>query len=168
MNSIIMNRRQALIGLAATAFCFSKETLAMTRLRPSTEYLVVHGAYTPTDMDIGVKEIDRWHRERGFLQCGYHTVIRRNGDLECGRDEHLIGAGVYGFNETTWHVCLVGGKSDQGGWEANYTGNQYDALRVLLRSKINQYPNARLMGHSDFPRTNKKCPGFNVNEWFGD
>lgn len=165
--SSTISRRQVLQGLAAASFCVPKELSAMTRQRPSTEYLVVHGSFTPTSMDIGVKEIDRWHRERGFLSCGYHAVIRRNGDLEAGRAEHLIGAGVYGFNETSWHVCMVGGKSDLGGWEANYTGNQFDALRVLIRSKLNQYPHATLLGHSDFPRTSKKCPGFNVSEWHG-
>ena len=118
------------------------------------------------DMDIGAKEIDRWHRERGFLQIGYHAVIRRDGIIEEGRPEHLIGAGVYGFNETTWHVCLAGGKAEEGGWEANYTRNQYDTLRVLLNQKLAQYPGATVLGHSDFPRSNKRCPGFNVKEWF--
>ena len=163
--SPLISRRSVILGLAAAPFLV-KDTFAMTRARPATEYLVVHGAYTPASMDVGVKDIDRWHRERGFLQIGYHAVIRRDGTIEQGREDHLIGAGVYGFNSTSWHVCLIGGKAEEGGWEANYTGLQYDTLRVLLRQKLNQYPDAELMGHTDFPRVSKRCPGFNVKEWF--
>jgi hypothetical protein len=37
-------------------------------------------------MDIGVAEIDKWHRGRGFYMIGYHDVIRRDGSVEQGRD----------------------------------------------------------------------------------
>ena len=138
----------------------------MTKVRPATEYIVVHGAYTPAHMDIGVKEIDRWHRERGFLMVGYHKIIRRDGTVEHGRPEEVIGAGVSGFNETSYHIMLVGGKADEGGWEVNYTGAQFDSLRHLIRQKLIQYPNAVLQGHTDFPRHTKKCPAFDVAEWY--
>jgi len=157
-------RRQVLAGLAASFYL--TEATAMTRTRTETNHLVVHGAYTPTTMDIGALEIDRWHRERGFLQIGYHTVIRRDGTIETGRSDALIGAGVYGFNSDSFHICLVGGKAEEGGWEANYTGLQYDALREHLRTLHYRYPNAEVLGHTDFPRVTKKCPAFDVREWY--
>lgn len=168
MQSNIISRRDLLVGVAAAAFCVTANSKvdAMTRSRTATDYIVVHGAYTTPDMDIGRQEIDQWHRKRGFLQIGYHAVIRRDGTVELGRQEDLIGAGVYGWNEVTYHICLVGGKSTEGGWEANYTGVQYDALRFLLRQKQIQYPNAEVQGHTDFPRVTKKCPAFDVKEWY--
>ncbi len=55
--------------------------------RKETKYSAVHCAATPAGMDIGVKEIDRWHRQRGFLKVGYDYVIRIDGTIELGRDE---------------------------------------------------------------------------------
>ncbi len=46
---------------------------------------VIHCADTYATMDIGVKEIDGWHRKRGWSGIGYHFVIRRNGIVETGR-----------------------------------------------------------------------------------
>lgn len=168
MQSNIISRRDLLVGVAAAAFCVSANSKvdAMTRSRTATDYIVVHGAYTTPDMDTDAKTIDQWHRKRGFLQIGYHAVIRRDGTVEAGRADHLIGAGVYGWNDVSYHICLVGGKSPEGGWEANYTGVQYDALRFLLRQKQIQYPNAEVQGHTDFPRVAKKCPAFDVKEWY--
>ena len=44
--------------------------------------IIVHCSATRPGLDIGVDEIDRWHRERGFHGVGYHAVIRRNGVVE--------------------------------------------------------------------------------------
>lgn len=165
---INVSRRSVISGLLATTLVAitTTEVAAMTKQRTTTENIVVHGAYTPPDMDIGAKEIDRWHRERGFLMIGYHKVIRRDGTIEDGRPEHLMGAGVSGYNDVSYHIVLVGGKAEEGGWETNYTGAQFDSLRSLIRQKLIQYPDSTLMGHTDFPRHTKKCPGFDVNQWY--
>ena len=54
--------------------------------RKKTNMVVVHCSATRDDMDIGVAEIDKWHRGRGFYMIGYHDVIRRDGSVEQGRD----------------------------------------------------------------------------------
>ena len=43
--------------------------------REQTKYIVIHCSATKPSMDIGAKEIDRWHRERGWLKIGYGKVI---------------------------------------------------------------------------------------------
>ena len=53
--------------------------------RKSTDYFIIHCSATKPSMDIGFEEINRWHKERGWLQCGYHFIIRRNGVIEDGR-----------------------------------------------------------------------------------
>lgn len=140
----------------------------MTRPRPATDYIVVHGAYSYPDMDIGFKEIDLWHRKRGFIRGGYHSVIRRDGTLEKGREAHLIGAGVYGYNDVSYHVCIVGGQSTEKKWEFNYNDVQMDKLRTHLEDLIIKYPEAKVMGHCDFPEIKKQCPAFDVAKWFYD
>lgn len=163
-----LSRREALFALAATYMFYPRETQPMTKIRPTTDYLVVHGAFTYPDMDTDAKTIDRWHRKRGFSSIGYHAVIRRDGTVEQGRQDNLIGAGVYGYNDVSWHVCLIGGKSrktDQ--WENNYTNAQFRSLIALLRKKGMEYPDAIIMGHRDFPRVESECPGFNLTDWLG-
>ena len=65
--------------------------------RKSTNYIVIHCSQTKPSMDIGAKEIDRWHRERGWLKIGYHKVIRRNGNIENGR-----GIDLHDVRGTAW------------------------------------------------------------------
>ena len=64
--------------------------------KDQVKHLVVHCAYTPSNMDIGADDIDRWHKEKGWSGCGYHQVIRRNGDVEDGRPMNKAGAHVRG------------------------------------------------------------------------
>tara|TARA_R100000951_G_scaffold116744_1_gene130354 strand:+ start:6725 stop:7147 length:423 start_codon:yes stop_codon:yes gene_type:complete len=140
----------------------------MTRPRIATDYIVVHGAYSYPEMDIGFKEIDLWHRKRGFMRVGYHSIIRRNGEIETGRKPHLIGAGVYGHNDVSYHICLAGGQSPEKQWEFNYTDVQMDSLRKHINEVLITYPKAKVMGHCDFPAVKKQCPAFDVAAWFYD
>src|SRR5690606_114532 len=71
--------------------------------------LVIHCAATTPLMDIGAKEIDVWHKQRGWSKIGYHFVIRRNGVIEKGRDISEVGAHVEGYNKNSIGICMVGG-----------------------------------------------------------
>src|SRR5690625_2478479 len=94
--------------------------------RQQTTHIVAHCSASPPSQDIGVKEIDRWHRARGFFEVGYHAVIRRDGTLELGRDWDDIGAHARegGFNRTSIGVCLVGGVSEKP--QAHVPGNPWN------------------------------------------
>lgn len=137
-------------------------------LKPEdVEFIAVHCSATNPKMDIGVKEIDRWHRDRGFLKIGYHFVIRRNGAVEMGRTLNQVGAHIEGFNSSSIGVCLVGGvdATKQMKPENNYTPAQFKALRVLLKDLALKFPNALVQGHCDFPQVAKSCPCFSVRDW---
>jgi len=122
--------------------------------------IIVHCAYTPADMDIGVAEIERWHKDRGWNQVGYHYVIRRDGTVERGRDEGVQGAHVRGHNHDSIGVCLVGGKP-----EFNFTWAQLTALRNLVYELQDRHPNITIHGHNEFDAS-KTCPTFNTRELF--
>lgn len=134
--------------------------------------LIVHCAATPPNLDIGAKEINQWHRQRGFfnaetgLAIGYHYVIRRDGTIETGRPEHVIGAHTKGYNSTSIGICLVGGvKLDKKTAENNFTDAQWTSLKKLLKELMEKYsltPSA-IHGHNEFAA--KACPSFNVPEW---
>lgn len=138
----------------------------MTALNPSTvKYLVVHCSATQAKSDIGAKEIDRMHRQRGFLKIGYHFVIRRNGTVETGRKVTEIGAHAEGFNAASLGICLVGGIAPDGTPQDNFTDDQYAALAGLLLDLRKDYPSAEVLGHRDLPRVKKDCPCFDVRKW---
>ncbi len=139
----------------------------MSNPRPSTTHIVVHCSATRAEQDIGRAEIERWHRQRGFLGIGYHYVIRRNGVVEVGRPEDTIGAHVQGHNRTTLGICMVGGvnANDITKAENNYTPEQFAALKELLLRLRAKYPTAEIVGHRDFPNVAKACPSFDVKEW---
>lgn len=144
----------------------------------SINLIVVHCSATRAAQNVGVKEIDRWHRERGFLKIGYHYVIKRDGAVEPGRPEEEVGAHVQGNNAHSIGVCLVGGLSADGKHgEDNFTPAQYASLATLIYGLRHRYPKARICGHRDLsPDRNhdgeitpdewlKECPSFDVAKW---
>ena len=136
--------------------------------RTKTEFIIVHCAATSPSMDIGAKEIERWHRQRGFLTIGYHYVIRRDGTIEKGRPEDTVGAHVSGMNSVSIGICLVGGvqERDKKTPENNFTEVQFETLKRLIADVQTRYPNTKVRGHNDFAA--KACPCFNVKAMFPD
>ncbi len=129
----------------------------------SVDYLVVHCSVTKEDVDIGVEEIRRWHRQRNFFDVGYHYVIRRDGTLEKGREDNVPGAHARGFNDKSLGICLVGGvESDGKTPEQNFTPEQYETLKGLLFDLRDDHPGATVLGHRDLPNVNKACPSFDM------
>lgn len=53
--------------------------------------LIIHCSATPEGRAVSVKDIDKWHREKGYNGIGYHYVIGLNGEVWKGRDINLIG-----------------------------------------------------------------------------
>lgn len=142
--------------------------------RRTTDYLVVHGAWTEKGHDADVDEIREWHLDRGFRDVGYHYVIRRDGRVQEGRTLEAMGAHLKGYNNQSVGICLVGGKPDNLSplipdyeeWYFNYTWQQMGALQMLLEQIQKMYPDARIRGHNDFPGVQKDCPGFDVPAWW--
>lgn len=135
--------------------------------RTETNAIFVHCSATKPTQDIGVREIRMWHkRDNGWLDIGYHFVIKRNGVIEDGRPVDVVGAHAYGHNGDSVAICLVGGINAQGKADANYTREQYEALSVLLRTLKDTYPNAAIKGHRDV--SDKDCPSFDVHSFIAN
>lgn len=140
--------------------------MAALKLNPEdVRYLVVHCSATQAKANIGVKEITRMHRERGFLTIGYHFVIRRDGTVEKGRALDAIGAHAEGWNSRSLGICLVGGIDKDMKPQDNFTSDQYAALAVLLQDLRKGFPKASILGHRDLPNVKKDCPCFDVRSW---
>jgi hypothetical protein len=134
-------------------------------IRKSTEFLVIHCSASPPNVDVGVAEIRQWHLKRGFSDIGYHFVIRRDGRVEIGRPENLVGSHVRGHNSNSLGICLVGGTDARQRPENNFTAEQWASLQTLLMRLTQKYPNAKILGHRDFPQVAKACPCFDAIKW---
>lgn len=129
--------------------------------------VVVHCSASSDSLDIGFREIDEWHRQRGFLSdsgisCGYHWIIRRTGKVEKGRPESETGAHAQGYNHDSIGICWVG--------EKNIGNAQYKQLLRVLRGVIDLY-NIDIMnvvGHNELPDVKKACPVIDMNKLRGD
>ena len=132
--------------------------------RASTEYIVIHCSATKPSMDVDAETIRNWHvNERGWRDIGYHKVIKRNGDVEDGRDVRDSGAHAAGYNSKSVGVCMVGGMAEDNSAEANFTAQQWTALLDLIKQLKIQYPEADVIGHNEI--SEKECPSFDVQKW---
>lgn len=130
-------------------------------------------------LDPSAADIRKMHiTERGWKDIGYHRVIRRNGKIEMGRDDDLVGAGVAWANMDTLHVCCSGA----GDYE-DFTDAQKKSLCSVVYDWLREYDIVgkfienpfRVIGHNEvnalvaagvYPekaRTTKSCPGKKVD-----
>lgn len=127
--------------------------------------IIVHCSATPPDLDIGATEIRDWHTNgNGWIDIGYHYVIRRSGDLEKGRLDDVIGAHARGHNDDSISICLVGGVDVDKKPDCNFTREQWATLERKVGELSFTYADATVIGHRDV--SSKACPCFDVNQWW--
>lgn len=132
--------------------------------RGFTDHIVIHCSATKPTMDIGLREIRMWHKQQGWLDVGYHFIIRRDGTVEEGRPVDVVGSHVKNHNSSSVSVCLVGGVDEKMKPEANFTDAQWAALDTKVLELRKLYPAASVKGHNEFD-SGKACPSFNVQSW---
>ena len=131
-------------------------------------YIVIHCTATRLSQRVTIDDIDRWHKARGFAQCGYHWYIDREGTIKEGRPEKLAGAHVRHYNQHAIGICYEGGLDEKGRPKDTRTPEQKAALWFLLEDLKKDYPKAKIVGHRDFPHVAKQCPCFDVQTEYSD
>ncbi len=120
--------------------------------------IIIHCSAVRPDQTSSVAQIETWHRQRGFhLGIGYHYVVRRNGQVENGRPEWMIGAHCVDHNSHSIGVCYEGGLDADGEYADTRTDAQKASLRSLLEDLHRRYPRAIIVGHHDL-NPHKACP----------
>lgn len=137
-------------------------------MRKSTEYIIIHCTASKPSMDVDVATIDRWHRERGFLSCGYNFVLKRDGTKEVARSLMEAGAHAKGYNHKSIGIVMAGGVAEVDVTipENNFTNEQWATLYNLITDLKEQFPDAKVIGHNEI--SNKACPSFDVQAWLID
>ena len=124
--------------------------------RDDTDMVVVHHTGNPWDDDLSAEDIHLSHQAQGWSGCGYHYIIRKDGQIEQGRPEWAIGSHALGENWHTIgiHVC--------GNFEiAVPTDAQIESLAYLIGWICEKYDivpdKDHVVGHRDLMAT--ACPG---------
>lgn len=122
--------------------------------------IIIHCSDSDDSLDIGRREIDEWHKARGFLSptglhIGYHFVVRRSGLIELGRPVDEVGAHVKGHNSDSIGICWIGRKA--------ISENQKRELFKLVKTLMIQYKIDidNVYGHYEFD-PNKTCPNLDM------
>lgn len=122
--------------------------------------IIVHCTDSDDSLDIGFREVNQWHKERGWLSpsgisCGYHYIVRRDGRIESGRPEDEVGAHCQGQNSTSIGIVWVGRKQ--------IGKTQYKQLLNKLRDICDRHSVSvdNVFGHSEF-NAGKTCPNLSM------
>ena len=75
----------------------------------TVDKIIIHCTATPEGRPVTIADVDKWHKERGFVGIGYHYLIGLNGEIWKGRDEWKIGAHTLGENQRSIGIAYVGG-----------------------------------------------------------
>ena len=148
------------------------------------EWLIVHCTATPPSMtSVDAYWVDRVHRRKGWLGCGYQEIITRPHEGQPAQRQNYAGgfptrsidrAGAHvggcgaGWNSKTIGVSLAGGIDEDGKPSDNFHPDQIELLLEAIREYQEMFniPDERVIGHRDLIRmTNsspKACPCMSV------
>lgn len=126
----------------------------------SIDKIILHCSATREGQDFSVKDIDSWHKGRGWRCVGYHYVIKLDGTIQQGRPVEEVGAHVSGHNAHSIGICYIGGLNSMGSPKDTRTPQQKVSILKLLRILRQRFPKATVHGHKEFAA--KDCPSFDV------
>ena len=139
------------------------------------DLIVIHCSATKETARLTPLALDRMHRQRGFIGCGYHYYIERDGKINSMRPSEKVGAHARGYNAHSLGICYEGGLDKNGRAADTRTERQKVSLRALVKVLRQLYPTInRVVGHRDLsPDRNgdgvitpdewtKQCPCFDV------
>lgn len=128
-------------------------------MRPINE-LIWHCTATPEGREVSVREINTWHKARGWKGIGYHFVVHLDGTVENGRPVEEVGAHVEGHNTGTIGAVYVGGTDAKGVAKDTRTEAQKKAMLKLSQELTEKFKLKKITGHREYAA--KACPCFDA------
>jgi N-acetylmuramoyl-L-alanine amidase len=126
--------------------------------------IVIH--CTATAQTTTVASIQRhWRNVLKWKNPGYHLIILPDGSFQRLAPDEAICNGVAGHNSNSIHISYIGGVDSKNNPIDNRTDAQKKTMLTLITTMQARYPNARVLGHRDFPNVRKACPSFDVMAW---
>lgn len=137
--------------------------------------IVIHCSATREDKDYTFEDCIRDHKARGFITCGYHFFIRKDGPVHIGRPLDQVGAHAgKGHNLTSVGICYEGGLDKNSKAKDTRTAKQKEAILICIVEVILYGNITSIVGHRDLsPDLDgdgivephewiKQCPCFNA------
>lgn len=153
--------------------------------REDIDAIVCHCSATREGQNVKASDIDKWHKEKGWVMIGYNYVIDLDGTIEVGRPLTMSGAhcNEKGFSGKSYNlhsigICYIGGLDKKGKAKDTRTRKQKIAMQNLVNKLVMEYPIKEIIGHRDAsPDLNhdgkitpnewiKQCPCFDVKSEF--
>lgn len=130
------------------------------------DYIVLHTTAGPQNQK--TQDIIRyWRNNLGWSRVGYHHLVNADGTVETLAPIESVTNGVKGHNANSIHIAYKGGVV-RGKPTDNRTQAQKNAMEALVREYKQRFPNAKILGHRDFPNVAKACPCFDpITEYQG-
>ena len=128
----------------------------------SVKLIVIHCVANPCNKPFSVENLIACGKAK-YGQCSYHYYVRYDG-----RIIPLLPASVQGVHARHYNYCSLG-IVYEGGLNANgvaadtRTEAQKHSLYELLKELTAEYPDVRIIGHSELPHVAKKCPCFTAS-----
>lgn len=127
------------------------------------KYIAVHCTATPQNTTIQ-SILNYWKNTLGWKNPGYHYIVTAKGELINLLPEDKVSNGVQGYNSVTVNICYVGGVDSNNKAVDNRTPEQKLVLLAALKILRQNYPDAIIQGHTDFPNVAKNCPSFDAKK----
>lgn len=127
--------------------------------------IILHCADTVEGKAYYAKDIDKWHKEKGWKGIGYHYVVDLDGTIEKGRNEDEIGAHCSGHNSDTIGICYIGGRGKDGKAKDTRTDEQKKSLYKLVNELVNKYELTIDDIHCHNEYSTKECPSFSIEQF---
>lgn len=136
-------------------------------MRPATRTIVVHHAAATYPAGIAAEKIYSYHAKKwpDYHAAAYHEILDRfpDGAIRCSimNPPGIIGAGVYGRNDDTFHICAA----------TNFLGipadDWIDAIAQRCAAAMKRYSGAVVRGHKEItiPGHQTACPGALWDQW---
>lgn len=127
------------------------------------KYIVLHctaGSQSQTVESI----LNYWRKVKGWINPGYHHLIKPNGEIVDLLPIEEVSNGVAGFNSVSIHISYIGGVDKKNNPIDNRTAEQKASQIKLLTKYRTMFPKAIIQGHRDFG-VPKACPSFDVKTW---
>jgi N-acetylmuramoyl-L-alanine amidase len=126
--------------------------------------IVLHCTATPQTTTIASIQ-SYWRNKLKWKSPGYHFIIKADGTAVQLQPIEKPSNGVAGHNAFSIHISYIGGVDGKNKAIDNRTDAQKQTQIELIKKFKNQFPNAKIKGHRDFPGVSKECPSFDVGEW---
>lgn len=139
--------------------------------------IILHCSATAEGKDFRAKDIDRWHKAKGWKCIGYNYVIDLDGTVEVGRPTSMDGAHTIGHNKNSIGICYIGGVTNDGKQKPKDTRTiaQRESMYALVYQLLQVYDLSISDVHCHNEFANKACPSFKIqqfrdefNKWLND